>query len=186
MSFDQKKLAACDREELLKLARTITPGHNIQHEFAKAEVVTSLDKAAHPITSQFFSQPEVSVQHLTTEQLITSLAGEGDGRLNTAFRDGLRALYPTYPGMWDIPKPSAMVGNMASRQLDSMNVNAGGQYMPEPLKALSLVLEANAMARALKKAATSNDPEGELEKWRREQVKLMPIEVQKAYAEMNA
>jgi hypothetical protein len=62
MKLDKAKLASGDRNELLKLARSIKP-------------TTSLNKAEHPLASQFFADDLPVVTHLSTDELAESLAG---------------------------------------------------------------------------------------------------------------
>ncbi|MCU1305226.1 MAG: hypothetical protein JWQ87_5510, partial [Candidatus Sulfotelmatobacter sp.] len=63
MEINKAALAKGDRNEFLKLARSIRPS-------------TTLNKAEHPLAAQFFGDNSTEVRHLDTRQLIESLAGQ--------------------------------------------------------------------------------------------------------------
>lgn len=62
MEINKARLAAGDRNELLKLARSIRP-------------TTTLSKEQHPLASQFFDDEPSGVRNLDTQELIDTLAG---------------------------------------------------------------------------------------------------------------
>ncbi len=64
----------------------------------------SLAKAG-PIVSQFFPQKEMNVEPLSTEELVTSMAGADNAR-RARFREAMRQQHPANPGMWDVPPPT--------------------------------------------------------------------------------
>jgi hypothetical protein len=162
-------------EKMRGLAKTIRPTTDTSYHEAEAKLPSHPVSKAGPLIKQFFDQPEVSVRNVSTEQLVASLAGAGV--LNTAFRDGMKALYPTIPEMWDVPPPKA--GNMASRPLDYMDAGRGGY--PEPAKGLAVVLQRNAAAKALSKAVKDGTGGDGLEEWRKKIAALMPPDVLKHY-----
>ncbi len=170
-----KEIRDENAEKMRDVAKTIKPTERFQNSGGDG-----LEKAG-AIASQFFAQPEISVQHLSTEELVQSLAGEGDGRRNLAFREGLKALYPGFPELWNTPRPT--VGNMASRPLDYMDTGRGGY--PEPAKALAVAIQRNAAAKALSKAVKETGGDG-LEDYRKRIVALMPPEVLKHYEQALA
>ncbi len=62
MEINKARLAAGDRNELLKLARSIRPS-------------IPLNKTEHPLGSQFFDPEPAGVRDLSTDELLSSLAG---------------------------------------------------------------------------------------------------------------
>jgi hypothetical protein len=62
MKIDKARLAAGDRNELLKLARSIRPS-------------TPFSKTTNPIASQFFGDNGTEIRHLPLDQLTENLAG---------------------------------------------------------------------------------------------------------------
>jgi|GEM_PF-4513719 len=85
-----------------------------------------------PISSQFFPQPEVNVELLDTETLLDTMPGGQHGLIDR-FREQMKALYPTMPWLWNLPRP--MAGNMQARPLPTVDANAGGTHWPSEGKA---------------------------------------------------
>ena len=70
-----------------------------------APVERFVTKAAPIDASGFFTQPEVNIQNLSTEELISGLAGAEDAA-DARFRRQMMDLYPSIPSMWSVPRPT--------------------------------------------------------------------------------
>jgi hypothetical protein len=178
-----KEIRDENAEKMRDLAKTIRPTTETSYHAAEATMPSDSLAKAGPLVSQFFDLPEVSVQDLDTNALITTLGGGDDARA-ARFREKMKALYPGFPSLWDMKIPTApMVGNMASRTVDASDASTGGQHWPSAGagKALAVALQRNEAAKALKKAASGGDAEGELGKYRESIFRLMPDDVRRHY-----
>jgi len=142
-------------DKMLALAKTITQGHSIQHDFVKTPAVVSLSKAeqlAHPITRQFFAAGELLQSPSTAQPMSENVSAS---ELDQRFREKLRALYPGIPSLWDTPRPRPQPGNVAWTPPDVMDSSTGG--MSSSAKGLQAALQKNAAARSLKRAVDAGE-----------------------------
>ena len=143
------------RTELLRaLAKNIKPVTKFQstgHSFNKA--------ASGGVAAHFFDQSEVSVQHLSTEDLAQNMAGgQVSERFKSGWKDALRAMFPLTPEMWNLPRPSDLVGGLvptpktlgASGEWPERRGNIG--WPSESDKALGAALQRNRAVKELAKA----------------------------------
>lgn len=122
MLINKAKLASGDRNELLRLARSIKP-------------TVTLSKQDHPMASQFFADDPVGVTHLSTDELASSMAGEVYNEriawIDALASGGYEAIALNRPKAagdvsqigtgagsgWTAPKPSIASGAKAERAL---------------------------------------------------------------------
>jgi|HubBroStandDraft_6_1064221.scaffolds.fasta_scaffold495812_1 hypothetical protein len=175
-----KEFRDTNAEAMAAVAKTIRPTTNTKYHAAEATVPNHPMSKSGPLTRQFFDPPS-GVRNLNTEQLVDAMADGQRGGAAERFKQSLAALYPDFPELQQMPLPK--VGNLFSRPLDYMDTSGGGY--PAPAKALAVALENNATAKALQKAATSNDPT-DLVEYRKRIVALMPPEVRKHFEEALA
>jgi len=127
-------------DQMRALAKSV--GSPTERFAAKSD---SLAKAG-PIVSQFFSQPEVNLQPLSTDKLVDSMAGSEDAR-RARFKAMLMSMYPTNSRMWVLEPPTAAgasvgsTGSSKARGAALLESAAAALQRLEAAKALKLAVD---------------------------------------------
>jgi hypothetical protein len=141
MQLDKTRFAACDRNEVLKLAKSIRPS-------------TTLSKTEHPLAAHFFQDDANAPRALSTEQLVESLAGnEFNQRVaeieNASFQQSVASAFPVIPGMGVVLSRPTRTGDVTHIGTGGM-VRSGWTAPPPAVTSGAKALLASKLEKALR------------------------------------